>query len=189
MRFIDPSDLHIYFNYNPETGVVGRNKITPQQMLGNYKSEKTRDTASRSYNMVIKERPNGSIDLSTGYMQVIFFGKKMYLHRIAYALHHGVWPEQVDHINGNKLDNRAENLRCVCQVENSRNQGLRKGNTSGYIGVTYNKANKNWLAQITVRGKNHYIGSFISKESARKARKEAEKNFGFHENHGSRPCA
>lgn len=75
-------------------------------------------------------------------------------------------PYRVDHKNRNKLDLRKENLRPCTQSQNCANTGLSINNTSGYKGVTWNKANRNWLAQIMVNRRNHYIGSYKTPELA-----------------------
>lgn len=75
----------------------------------------------------------------------------------------------VDHINGNVLDNRKCNLRVCTHAENMRNiTKRRKGNTSGYTGVS--KCGKRWAASIGDRGKTIYLGSFGNKEEAARAR-------------------
>ncbi|QDP61702.1 MAG: hypothetical protein Unbinned4466contig1000_14 [Prokaryotic dsDNA virus sp.] len=83
-----------------------------------------------------------------------------------------------------RTDNRLCNLRKVTRVENSRNAAIGKNNKSGCTGVHLNKNNKNWVASIKVNGKGILIGSFKNKEEAIKARKEAERKYGFHPNHG-----
>lgn len=77
--------------------------------------------------------------------------------------------EQVDHINGDGLDNRKSNLRICNGSQNRCNKGKPKNNTSGYKGVTWHTPNKKWVAQIAVNGKHSYIGSFKTKEEAAKA--------------------
>ena len=75
----------------------------------------------------------------------------------------------VDHINGNVLDNRKCNLRVCTHAENMRNTTKRrKGNTSGYTGVS--KCGKRWAASIGYRGKDIYLGTFGNKEEAARAR-------------------
>ena len=75
----------------------------------------------------------------------------------------------VDHINGNVLDNRKCNLRVCTHAENMRNiTKRRKGNTSGYTGVS--KCGKRWAASIGYRGKDIYLGTFGNKEEAARAR-------------------
>jgi HNH endonuclease/AP2 domain len=80
---------------------------------------------------------------------------------------------EVDHINGDKLDNRRENLRLCLPEENIRSRGPNKNNTSGYRGVTYSKKERKWLAQITFQRKLTRIGVFESPEEAHEAYKVA----------------
>jgi hypothetical protein len=74
----------------------------------------------------------------------------------------------VDHINGNVLDNRKCNLRVCTRAENSRNLRKSRNNTSGYTGVSKNK--NRWCASIAYNNRRYYIGSFVSKEEAARAR-------------------
>lgn len=77
--------------------------------------------------------------------------------------------EFVDHINGNGLDNRRENLRLATHQQNLANQKLAKHNTSGYKGVSWNWRAKKWVARIQVNRKNLYLGSFDTPEQAHEA--------------------
>jgi len=74
-----------------------------------------------------------------------------------------------DHINGNTLDNRKENLRICTSAENQYNRGPQKNNTSGYKGVSWNKQDKKWRAAVKHFGKQIYLGSYNNKEEAAKA--------------------
>jgi hypothetical protein len=67
---------------------------------------------------------------------------------------------QVDHINGNRLDNRRENLRIVTSQQNNMNRSIGKNNTSGYKGVTYKTRDKKFAAQIKLNGKIKSLGHF-----------------------------
>ena len=86
---------------------------------------------------------------------------------------------EIDHINGDGLDNRRANLRLVTAAENHRNIGLRKHNTSGFLGVTWSVRAKRWYAQIgtTVNGKRKTIsiGLFKTAEAANAARLRTER--------------
>ena len=96
------------------------------------------------------------------------------LQELAWALRSGKWPEKyIDHINGQKDDNRWCNLREATNQENVRNQTkLRKNNTSGVHGVSQKR--KLWRADIRVDGHLIYLGSFVEIKDAKTARKEAE---------------
>jgi hypothetical protein len=85
--------------------------------------------------------------------------------------------EKVDHINGDGLDNRKDNLRIVNQSQNMMNTGVRSTNTSGFKGVCYDKRWSNWLAHVWKDGKQIYIGSFKEKEDAARAYNEAAKKY------------
>ncbi len=75
----------------------------------------------------------------------------------------------VDHINGDKLDNRRGNLRDCTHAENCRNRGMSAHNSSGFKGVTWNIGVKKWLAQLRVHGKNKHLGIFQTPELAARA--------------------
>jgi hypothetical protein len=68
--------------------------------------------------------------------------------------------EAVDHVNGDKLDNRRANLRTATQSQNLMNRGRSPRNTSGYKGVTWHKGSRRWMAQIKVRGRSKCLGYF-----------------------------
>lgn len=118
------------------------------------------------------------------YLAVMLEGKKYYLHRLAYLYMVGKYPRQVNHINGNGLDNSWENLREVCNQGNQRNRKKAKNNSSGVTGVTWCKQRKKWEAQIMVDRKCKHLGRFANFDDAVAARKKAELEYGFHENHG-----
>lgn len=121
------------------------------------------------------------------YRIIRVFGRLYRAHRLAWVLYYGENPTgQIDHENGDGLDNPIKNLRDVTHRGNSLNQKLRCTNTSGCFGVTWIASTQKWRATIYVKGKNNHLGVFTSKTSAVKARKAAEKRFGFHANHGRR---
>jgi len=80
----------------------------------------------------------------------------------------------IDHINGDRLDNRKKNLRHCTHLENSRNRVLSKNNKSGIIGVHWNKKSKKWQAQIGLNFETKNLGYYEKKEDAVIARKKAE---------------
>lgn len=110
----------------------------------------------------------GSLN-GVGYLVVTVFGKRPLVHRIAFAMAHGRWPEgQIDHIDGNRTNNRLSNLREASQAENSQNQRRPRGNTaSGILGVRPQR--KKWCAEIKLNGDRRFIGTFDTAEEARAA--------------------
>jgi len=90
--------------------------------------------------------------------------KIKYLHSMIMGTYGGF---HTDHINGNTLDNRRENLRVCSHAENLENRGKTKRNTSGFKGVYAN--GNNWMAQIKYKGKSKYLGTFKIKEEAARA--------------------
>ena len=83
--------------------------------------------------------------------------------------------EVVDHINGNKLDNRNDNLRVCSYSQNLMNAKLKNNNTSGVTGVWYNKKNGKWYAEIFFDGNKKNIGGYLNKKDAITSRREAER--------------
>ncbi len=89
--------------------------------------------------------------------------QKVLMHRVIAQTPSGL---VTDHINGDRLDNRSVNLRICTQGENTRNRRLRKGNDTGYHGVSWWKRDANWSSQITINRRNIRIGYFETKEQA-----------------------
>jgi len=121
---------------------------------------------------------------SNGYMRGAVNGVFLLAHRVIWALEYGHWPEEIDHINGIRHDNRIGNLRSVGRAVNGQNLCLQERSKSGRIGVTWYKAYKRWAAAIVVNQKRIHLGYFDTVDEAAKARSLAEQKYGFHENHG-----
>ena len=101
--------------------------------------------------------------------------RKIYMHVQIMGKIEGL---EIDHINGNKLDNRRENLRHVTTAQNQQN-ARGKGGTSKYRGVCWNVNAKKWLAQIRINGEANYIGIYFSeKDAALEYNKAAELAWG-----------
>jgi hypothetical protein len=98
---------------------------------------------------------------------------------IGYLHHHilNVQNLEVDHIDGNGLNNQKENLRLATRAENARNCKLQRNNTSGFHGVSYQKQINRWMAYIKVNGKRKYIGVYETKEAAALAYNKAAKQY------------
>jgi len=94
--------------------------------------------------------------------------KKMYLHRFILGAESEL---KVDHINGDSLDNRRENLRFASVSENLFNRGKTSKNRSGYKGVFWSQEKGRWKAEVGAHGKKHHVGYFQSAEDAYEAYK------------------
>lgn len=158
------NDLRKAFVYDPETGSL--------------------TWATRASNRVRDDLSAGYVN-DKGYHSVYFGGRNYPAHRIAWLLHYGQFPTgQIDHINGIRGDNRIANLRDVPSSENQKNTRLDKRNKSGVSGVRWRDDRSCWEASIRVAGKLIQLGRFQEMSVAIAARKDAERLYGFHENHG-----
>ena len=107
------------------------------------------------------------------------------LHRLACLFMKGRWPiKDMDHKDHIRSNNRWGNLREVTEQENSRNRSITSRNTSGIVGVSWNKNRGAWQSMIKNNRKQIYLGAFKDKFLAICARKSAENKLGFHLNHG-----
>jgi len=84
--------------------------------------------------------------------------------------------EIVDHINGDTLDNRKQNLRIATPLQNARNKKRAKNNTSGFKGVEWDPRRSKWRAAIVVQGRRRHLGHFDDAREASKRYEEAAKN-------------
>ena len=170
------------FYYDPDTGVLTW-KIRPCSDFiddAACRRTNTRNAGRTAGGMTIKTRTNR-------YMTVQVFGVGYRMHRIIYLWVYGRLPtKQIDHIDGNGLNNKICNLRDVSATNNRRNSGIGNTNSSGTLGVSWRKCNKKWEAHIGVNNKNVRLGTFDTKDEAIKARKAAELRYGYHPNHGTR---
>jgi hypothetical protein len=112
------------------------------------------------------------------------FGDMFFAHRVIWKIKTGDDPLVVDHINGDPGDNRWANIRSCTYGDNLRNRRIPSNNSSGKMGVSYDKTNGKWVAVIYYEHARIHLGVFHNKDAAIAARTAAEKKYGYHENHG-----
>lgn len=121
----------------------------------------------------------------SGYKKGAINNRTYIAQRICMTIQAGQWPNgEVDHINGDKADNRLCNLRVVTKSQNQRNAKMRKDNTAGHVGVSL-RANGKWQAYISLDGGRAHIGTFNCRSAAIVARKRAQVSHGYTERHGT----
>lgn len=118
----------------------------------------------KGYNRRNTKKPVGY--LNSGYL-CVQVGKKSYkAHRVVWFLTHGAWPTlDIDHIDGNKINNNPDNLRLCTPTANMQNCS-KVNSSSGYRGVSWNKKSSKWLVRITDNSRRICLGYFEDPELA-----------------------
>lgn len=98
--------------------------------------------------------------------------KSVKMHRVIMPAPSGM---EVDHIDGDGLNNRKSNLRIATKEQNRRNVAIRPDNTSGYKGVTFDKASGKWQSAIRSDGRQRKLGRYATPEQAHEAYVEASR--------------
>ena len=143
-----PERLRQLFDYDPETGQM------------------TRRIGKRA------GKPAGTI--KKGYISVYADRRSYLAHQIIWAMHYDYWPpEQIDHANKNKSDNRIQNLRLATPSQNCQNRGKP-------LGVYFHKVSQRWCAYVYIKRKTIWLGSFLHKDDALKARVEGVAKYYTH---------
>lgn len=117
----------------------------------------------------------GRVSTKHGYHEVCVDGRLYRVHRLAFLLMNGAFPDapHIDHINGDKLDNRWSNLRPATNSENAANSKLRKNNTTSHQGVVWDAARGKWRAQIRIGGRKVNLGRYTNAADAADAHRAA----------------
>jgi hypothetical protein len=159
MKTIEPvtiDQLQELLDYDPETGDL-RWKPRAGQNAWNAKHARTAAMNTKH---------------SEGYLIGKITGRRVYAHRVAFAIHHGRWPAGlIDHINGDRTDNRADNLREVDLSENAKNRraGLRQ---SGHAGIWWIEGAQRWRVVHRHNKRRYNIGSYATLDEAIEAMRE-----------------
>lgn len=168
--------LRELLTYDPDTGVLIWRKRTLAHCV---------DARSmNAFNATFAGKPAFTAKVR-GYSVGAIKGVPVKASRVAWAMHHGSWPENdVDHEDRDRANNRIKNLRDIPNAVNAKNRSLRSDNKSGVNGV--HRERKRWRANVSVDGKIKTLGRFDTIEEATAARTAALSELGFHPNHGNR---
>lgn len=168
--------LNSVLDYCPDTGVLTW-KHRPEshfKSVGIFKAWNTRFAGKSAGS------PHGG-----GYRQVNLDGKVYLAHRVIWTMVHGDFGDNdIDHINGNRSDNRLENIRSVSRTVNLRNSANSRKGEIAVCGVSRHNATGKYRAYVGIDGKQVHLGFFDNVEDAIAVRAEANKTYGFTERHG-----
>lgn len=182
-RLPTPETLRQLLRYEPETGKLFWFPRTADRFTETRFSKEVR---AKQWNACFAGKEAFTAITNQGYRAGMLLGKSCKAHTIAWALHHGAYPSgEIDHLNGERADNRLVNLRDVTREMNRRNSKRGVNNTSGCPGVWWVKSKRRWVALLYINGGRKYIGAFKDKDAAIEARKKAETGWGFTPRHGT----
>lgn len=151
---ITQEELKTQVEYNADTGIFtwkvrNSNRIKVGDEAGNYH--------------------NG------GYIEMQVLGERHLAHRLAWLYVHGYIPQLIDHIDGNRLNNKISNLREATYAENAYNSKIRSDNKSGVRCVSWDKARKSWEVRIKIDGKLKHFGNYKDLDEAAKVAEKVRK--------------
>lgn len=165
-----PEDLRQLLRYEPETGKL----FWKERPLSAFDSVRS----ANSWNARFAGKPALSGINHAGYKAGRIGPRGILAHRAIWALVHGRWPDQeIDHVNGDRVDNRLENIREASRAENARNRGVKeKVGQTGYKGVQPYR-NGRFVANIKANGRFIYLGIFNEARQAAAAYDAAARRY------------
>ncbi|CCV12902.1 HNH endonuclease [Mesorhizobium sp. STM 4661] len=170
------SILHRLLDYDPATGVLtwrtrGRGWFSSDRI---WKTWNTRYAGKEAFNRIDDENYQSGAILNKTYRK----------HQVVWLWVTGKWPRVVDHDDGNRSNNRWENLNEGTQSDNAKNLSLRIDNTSGFIGVSFHKRSSKFQAYIQTEGRRINLGLFATAIEASETQKSKAGELGYNPNHG-----
>jgi len=177
-----PDQLRQLLRYEPETGKLFWLRRGVLLFSDGHRSA---NRAQKIWNTRYAEREAFTYKNSNNYLTGRIHDRGHYAHRVIWAIVRDAWPDgEIDHISGDRTDNRIVNLRYVGHGINQQNMCRSRANTSGTTGISWDEGRKRWRVVISVGAKAVHLGRYTAREDAERARHEAEIIHGYHPNHG-----
>jgi hypothetical protein len=167
------SDLHKYFHLDIDTGDI----YHKERFDVDFNTNRNPIFSARAWNNKWAGKKAGTVNNSTGYIEVKLNNIKLKVHRVVYLMFNGYMDQGllIDLIDGNRINNIPLNLRAVNQSENSQNQRKSTSRSKlGVLGVSQTSSGKH-QARLGLDGKDTYLGSFLTISDAEVAYLEAKK--------------
>ena len=163
--------LHECFIYMPETGLLfwRVRPVTHFASTRSCKSWNTRWAGREAFTSIVRGYSYGTLDMV-----------RFSAHRVIFKMLHGWDPEQIDHDDHYRQNNRPDNLIPATHSKNMKNLSLYSNNKSGVSGIYWYSKTRKWKVSL---GSKH-VGYFNSFDTAVKARAAAMKSANYHQNHG-----
>ena len=151
------AEIRGLLDYDPATGIF------------RWRPRPTINHATRTWNIRFAGTVAG-FDTNKNYRQIEIYKSGYKAHRLAWLHYYGEWPQlHIDHINGDRLDNRINNLRQATKSQNGGNSKISKKNTTGLKGVSIVKKTGKYHSQIMFCGEIIRLGDFETPEEAHAA--------------------
>jgi len=181
MSYPDIEIIRELLRYDPKTGLLYHNVRHSKYFNSQRDCNKWNTRYANKLSGRVRTHKNGK-----KYRYVTIFNKEYLAHRIVWLHQYGTETSlNIDHLDGDGINNRLENLREVSSIENSRNLRLFSNNKTGIPGVAIHGQVGRFTVNINVNGRGIYLGISADFFEACCIRKSAELRFNFHENHGT----
>jgi len=163
-----PDLLRKILRYEPESGMLF---WMPRRIdTFNATSSRSAEHTAKLWNTRYAGTEAFTSPNTTGYKQGSVQGKLYMAHHVAWTIYHGYQAdEEIDHIDGDRMNNRILNLRAASRSENQHNKRIYRNNTSEFKGVSWLARDNLWRARIGIDGKRKRLGDFATIEEAAEA--------------------